>query len=250
MPHVERSLGDFQAIHLGEVRVEHGRVHPVRAGAVDALAVDQHRQVPALIAVEDHVVRDGPFAHEGQAVHSAERLSDVPCAAVADFAGLDAVLHQRAPHVDRFGKRAQREREVHFLDLASRHGHAPGDLRPEAGKVYRDVVVAGREARSAVAAVACRDDNQRPVGRGVRDRHGHARQPGPVGPGHDAHHPARASLGPAAAAGLSAAGPEVAGACHATAGAARTAEERSRRPMSIDPRMGLPPLPEETRRVT
>ena len=90
--HVEAALGDLNAVHLGEIHVEGGRVHVAGASAVDAGSVHQYIQVAALETAQDDIVGDGAFSNLPQAGNFGQRLAHVLGAAFAHFPHLQAFL--------------------------------------------------------------------------------------------------------------------------------------------------------------
>ncbi len=154
---IERALADFNPVDLGKVHVERRRIHVVRAGAVDAGAIDQHGEVLTLIPANHNVVGHPAAAHLPDAGKPGERLADVARPALADPGHLQRVAIGAADDVHRFDERFNLEDDVEHGGVA---GLGIQFYHRRAKPVERggDLVVLCAQARDAVDALVARSD--------------------------------------------------------------------------------------------
>ncbi len=139
VPYVERSLRHLHSIDLGEIDVEGGRVHPVGAGPVDALAVDQDVEVPLPETADDEVVGDPPLADLPHPDGGAQGLPDVLRAALAQSRRLQGVARSDADDLDRLPERGDRQPERDLSRLARAELVEGGVGRREARRGGREI---------------------------------------------------------------------------------------------------------------
>ena len=161
--HVERPLADLDPVHLGEVHVEGGGVHVVRAGAVDPLAVDQDVQVAALQPPQDDLVRDAALAQPPQAGLPAERLAHVDGRGLPQLRRLERRARGLAHDAHRLAQARDVEGEVEPRLLPGANGDGGGDPLREAGEGGAHLVGARGELAGAERAQAPRGDLRAPA---------------------------------------------------------------------------------------
>jgi hypothetical protein len=179
--HVERPLAHLDAAHLGEVHVERRGIHVPRAGAVDPLSVDQHRQVLALQPAHHDVVGDRPLPQLHETGQRCHRLAEIARAALAHLERLHGVARGRTNHVDALPHRRHLEADAKRQRFAVPEDDAVDVPRLEAGKFRAQLVPSGREVADREQAGVAADDADLDAGFHIDQTKRHAGQSGSVG---------------------------------------------------------------------